>query len=225
MHNTRLRKCVGLLIPLLLLASPCLAVAAAPAESAPGEGSKEPAVRVLVVYHSLRGNTERFARGVAEGAKRVPGAAVVVKRVEKVTKEDLQAADAIALGCPTYFGNIPGTMKVIIDDWNWKWKVDFTDKVGGAFSTGAGQVGGKEFVVVSLLMFMLNNRMVVAGPLYQDEEGEDIWAEAGSAAMTGPLDPGVGPKELDAAARLGDRPARLAKKLQSPRNAAKRQND
>jgi NAD(P)H dehydrogenase (quinone) len=225
MQNSPLPNRVGLLIPLVLLLSPYLAFAASLAESPPGETPEEPAVRVLVVYYSLRGNTERFAQGVAEGAGRVPGTAVVVKRVEKVTKEDLQAADAIALGCPTYFGNVPGTMKVIIDDWNWKWKVDFTDKVGGAFSTGAGQVGGKEFVVVSLLMFMLNNRMVVAGPLYQDEEGEDIWAEAGAAAMTGPLDPGVGPKELDAAARLGDRLARLAKKLQSPRNAAKPQND
>jgi multimeric flavodoxin WrbA len=45
-------------------------------------------------------------------------------------------------------------MKVIIDDWSWKMKVDFTDKVGGAFSTGGGQVGGKEHVVTSLLLFM-----------------------------------------------------------------------
>jgi NAD(P)H dehydrogenase (quinone) len=201
---------------LLVLAAACrLAVAAPGGEPAAAEAPAGPAVRVLVVYYSLHGNTEKFAQGVAEGVKRVPGAVAEVKRVEAATKEDLQAADAIALGCPTYFGNIPGKMKVVIDDWNWKWKVDFTDKVGGAFSTGAGQVGGKEFVVVSLLMFMLNNRMVVAGPLYQDEEGEDIWAEAGAAAMTGPLDPGVSEKELDAARRLGERLARLAKKLRS----------
>ena len=35
---------------------------------------------------------------------------------------------------------------------------------------------------------MLNNRMLVAGPLYQDAEGEDTWGEPGSSAMTGPLD-------------------------------------
>lgn len=184
-------------------------------ESAPKPGSGSRPVRVLVAYYSLTGNTERFAQGVAEGVKRVPGAVAIVKRVEKVSKQDLQAADAIALGCPVYFGNIPGKMKVIIDDWNWKWKVDFTDKVGGAFATGAGQVGGKEYVVISLLLFMINNRMVVAGPLYQDEEGEDIWAEAGAAAMTGPLDPGVSAEELDGAHRLGERVARLAKKLHS----------
>jgi NAD(P)H dehydrogenase (quinone) len=170
-------------------------------------------VRVLVVYYSLSGNTERMADGVAEGARRVPCTVATVKNVDKVTKEDLEAADAIALGCPTYFGNIPGTMKLAIDDWNWKWKVNFTDKVGGAFSTGAGQVGGKEFVIVSLVMFMINNRMVVAGPLYQDEEGEDIWAEVGAAAMTGPLDRGVSADEIDGAHRLGERLARLARKL------------
>jgi len=199
----------------LIALLPPSAEAAEPAgEPAPaGKGAASGEVRVLVAYYSRTGNTEKFAGGVAEGVKRVHGAAAVVKRVEDVTKEDLEAADAIALGCPTYFGNIPGKMKVAIDDWNWKWKVDFTDKVGGAFSTGAGQVGGKEFTVVSLLMFMLNNRMVVAGPLYQDAEGEDIWAEAGAAAMTGPLDPGVGPPELEQAGRLGERLARLAKKL------------
>lgn len=177
--------------------------------------SQAQTVRVLIAYHSLYGNTRQLAQGVAEGTKRVPGAVAVVKEVDQVSKQDLQAADAIILGCPTYFGNIPGKMKVVIDDWNWKMKVDFTDKVGGAFSTGAGQVGGKEFVVVSLLMFLINNRMVVAGPLYQDAEGDDKWAEAGASAMTGPLDPGVSDKELDAGRRLGERVARLAKRLRS----------
>jgi hypothetical protein len=70
-------------------------------------------------------------------------------------------------------------------------------------------------VVNSLLLFMIHNRMIVAGPLYQDAEGDDKWAESGAAAITGPIDPGVGPAELDAAARLGERIARLAKKLVS----------
>lgn len=188
----------------------------ASAEGAEGaELPDTPPARVLVVYHSRRGNTEKMASAVAEGARRVPGVAVTVKRVQEATKEDLQAADGLALGSPTYFAGIAGEMKVIMDDWNWKWKVDFTDKVGGAFATGGGQTGGKEQTVVSLLLFMLNNRMVVAGPLYQDETGEDIWGELGASAMTGPLDPGVGDGEIDAARRLGDRVARLAKKLKT----------
>ena len=168
---------------------------------------------VLIAYDSLRGNTERMAQAVAEGVKRVPGAVAAVRKVGEVTREDLQAAEAIVLGCPTYYANIPGRMKTVIDDWSWKMKVDFTDKVGGAFATGGGQMGGKEHVVISLLLFMVNNRMVVAGPLYQDEDGQDIWAEAGAGAMTGPIDPGLGPKELDSAGRLGERVAHLAVKL------------
>lgn len=182
-------------------------------ESQPAGAAPKQTVRVLVAYYSMTGNTKRMAQGVAEGVKRVPGAVPLVKKADEVSKADLEAADAIILGCPTYFANIPGKMKVAIDDWSWKMKVDFTDKVGGAFATGSGQVGGKEHVVVSLLLFMVNNRMLVAGPLYQDAEGDDKWAESGAAAMTGPLDPGVGPKELDSAQRLGERIARLAKKL------------
>jgi 6-phosphogluconolactonase len=170
-------------------------------------------VRILVAYHSRTGNTEQMARGVVEGTKRVPGVVTTLKKVSEVSKEDLDAADGIILGCPTYFANVPGEMKTIIDDWNWKMKVDFTDKVGGAFATAGGQVGGQEHVVVSLLLFMLHNRMVVAGPLYRNEKTGSIWAESGASAITGPLDPGVGEGELDGARRLGERVARLAAKM------------
>jgi NAD(P)H dehydrogenase (quinone) len=179
--------------------------------------SPEPeAARVLVAYHSLTGNTEKMAEAVVEGAKGVADVAIRLKRVEEVTKTDLEEADGIVLGCPTYFANIPGQMKLVIDDWNWKLKVDFTDKVGGAFATGGGQAGGKEHVVFSLLMFMLSNRMVVAGPLYRNDTTGSVWGEPGSAAMTGPLDLGVSSEELDAARRLGERIAILAVKLKNP---------
>lgn len=174
---------------------------------------KKQTVDVLIAYYSMTGNTERMAQAVAEGVKRVRGAVPLLKRVSEVTREDLEAADAIVLGCPTWYANIPGRMKIVIDDWSWKMKVDFTDKAGGAFATGGGQMGGKEHVVISLLLFMINNRMIVAGPLYQDEDGVDLWAETGAGAMTGPIDIGIGVKELDSATRLGERIAHLALKL------------
>ncbi len=217
---------VGAILLLATLCSPVVNPCGAQSQAAESRRSQECAkshdsppaattgpVRVLVVYYSRTGNTEKLARAVAEGARRVDGAQVVLKRVDEVTKDDLQQAQGLVLGCPTYFANIPGTMKTLIDQWNWRWKVDFTDKVGGAFSTGGGQMGGKEHVVVSLLLFMINNRMIVAGPLYQDETGEDIWGEIGASAMTGPIDPGVDRRELDGAFRLGDRIARLAVKI------------
>jgi NAD(P)H dehydrogenase (quinone) len=185
-------------------------------QAPPAKAGETGTVQVLVAYYSRTGNTEQMARGVVEGARRVPGVLIVLKQAGAVSKADLEAADGIILGSPTYFANLPGELKTIIDDWNWRMKVDFTDKVGGAFATAGGQVGGQEHVVVSLLLFMLNNRMVVAGPLYRNEKTGSVWAEAGAAAITGPLDPGVSEGELDGARRLGERVARLAKKLKSP---------
>jgi len=190
---------------------------------APAKTNETGIVRVLVAYYSLTGNTEKMAEGVVEGVKRIRGAAANLKKADEVTKQDLEDADGIIMGCPAYYGTIPGRMKVVIDDWSWKLKVDFTDKVGGAFSTGGGQAGGKEFVAVSLVMFMLNNRMVVAGPLYRNDKTGSIWGEVGATAMTGPLDPGVGEGELDGARRLGERVARLAAKMKAAATLAKEQ--
>ncbi len=213
MNETRNRRLMMLLFFGLALGAATTTLAATdegPSSTAAGQDNGP---RVLVAYYSRTGNTETLAGAAAKGVARVAGVTVVVKSVDKITKEDLTAADGIVLGAPTYYANIPGTMKTAIDNWSWEMKVDFTDKVGGAFATGGGQMGGKEHVVVSLLLFMINNRMIVAGPLYSDEEGEDKWAEVGAGAMTGPIDLGVGAAELDSACRLGERVARLAKKL------------
>jgi NAD(P)H dehydrogenase (quinone) len=199
----------------LILALLALSLSTHPCNGQPQSTSVLPSspVKVLVAYYSYTEHTEQMAKGVVKGVERTSGASATLKKVDEVTKVDLESADAIVLGCPTYYGNIPGRMKVVIDDWSWKMKVDFTDKVGGAFSTGGGQVGGKEFVVMSLLVFMLQNRMVVAGPLYQNDKTGSVWGEVGAAAMTGPLDPGVGDGELDSARRLGERVAYIARKM------------
>lgn len=189
------------------------ATTSAAAEPSANAAADAPQAQVLIVYYSLQGNTQQMAAAVVEGVARVDGVTARLRRVEDCTREDLQAADGLILGCPTYFASIPGTMKLAMDDWNWKWKVDFTNKVGGAFATGGGQTGGKEHTVISLLLFMLSNRMIVAGPLYESVERGTAWGEMGSSAMTGPLDPGVSDGQRDAARRLGERIARLARKM------------
>ena len=204
--------CGGLLLLLCALALAGTSVTSN-SISPPGNSLTGPSAQIIVVYYSRTGNTEKMAHGVIEGAKRVPGVVTKLRKANEASKEDFDTADGIILGCPTYFANLPGEMKAIMDNWNWKMKVDFTDKVGGAFATAGGQVGGQGHVVVSLLLFMLNNRMIVAGPLYHNEVSGSIWGESGAAAITGPLDPGVSDKELDAAQRLGERIARITKKI------------
>src|SRR5258707_15701516 len=67
MNRRELMKDVGIATG----AASLLAVGAARAQGA------AVAVNVLVAYHSVTGNTEKMAQGVAEGAKEVPGANVV----------------------------------------------------------------------------------------------------------------------------------------------------
>ena len=128
-----------LLFPLIGAHDPA-AVQAAPA------AARKP-VKILVAYYSRTGSTEEMARAVVEGVCRVPEAMVLLKRAADVTRQDLEAADGIILGSPTYFANIPGEMKTIMDQWNWKWKVDFTDKIGKEKYTVTIGITGKYYSV------------------------------------------------------------------------------
>ena len=67
-----------------------------------------PLVKVLVTYHSLSGNTERMAEAVVDGVKSVSGAEALLKRVGKVTADDLFSADAVVVGSPVYWSNMSG---------------------------------------------------------------------------------------------------------------------
>lgn len=161
-------------------------------------------VKVLIAYHSVTGNTEKMAQGVADGARDVPGATVVLRRVAEVTTEDLLSADAVIVGSPVYFGNMAGEVKTFFDQWLTKFGVfrdlKMRNKVGGAFVTGAAISNGKETTMLAILGAMLVNQMqVVSGG-----------GAFGSSATTGPDSPGIDDKELATASALGKRVAEVA---------------
>jgi NAD(P)H dehydrogenase (quinone) len=74
-------------------------------------------LNILIAYHSVTGNTEKMAQGVADGAKSVSGTNVLVKRVGDVVTDDLLSSDAIIVGSPVYFGNVSGDVKTFFDNW------------------------------------------------------------------------------------------------------------
>lgn len=98
------------------------------------QAADPPGIKILVAYHSVTGNTEKLARGVAEGAKRLPGTTVVMKRVGQVTADDLFSADAVIVGSPVYWSNMAGEVKTFFDNWQLKFGVfpefKMRDKVG-----------------------------------------------------------------------------------------------
>ena len=115
-------------------------------------------------YTTLSGYTEQMADAVAQGARAVPGTQVIIKRVGRVTAEDLFAADAIVLGSPVYWSNMAAEVKPFIDDWQFKFGVfpEFKLKIRLARRLSPGQISsGKELTMLSILAAMLGNYMVV----------------------------------------------------------------
>ena len=70
---------------------------------------------VLIVFHSLGGNTKAAADAVKEGAAGVPGIDVEVKSGLKAGPDDLLACDAIAVGSPDFFSYMAGGLKDFFD--------------------------------------------------------------------------------------------------------------
>ena len=163
-----------------------------------------PLVKVLVTYHSLSGHTERMAEAVADGVNSVSGADALLKRVGKVTADDLFSADAVVVGSPVYWSNMSGEVKTFFDNWQFKFGVfpDFKmkNKIGAAFATGGQVSSGKEVTMLTILAAMLGNQMIVVS-------GGGAF---GASATTEGDSPGIDKKESADAKALGRRVAEVA---------------
>jgi flavodoxin short chain len=69
--------------------------------------------KLLVLYYSRSGNTEKMANAVAEGAK-ADGVQVELKY--HVDSQDLAEYDAIAVGAPTYQHDMPVDFKNLFEE-------------------------------------------------------------------------------------------------------------
>jgi len=116
---------------------------------------------VLIMYYTRTGNTEKMARLIEEGAKEA-GVTTSVKPVSDVTIDDLEAADGIVMGSPTYYGLPAAELIKLIDD-SVKKHGRLEGKVGAAFSSSANIGGGNETVILAIIQAMLVHGMVVQG--------------------------------------------------------------
>jgi multimeric flavodoxin WrbA len=71
--------------------------------------------KILIVYHSQTGNTEKMAQAVADGARTVKGAEVILKKAGDAVLEDLLIAEGLAVGTPENFGYMSGMIKDFFD--------------------------------------------------------------------------------------------------------------
>jgi len=88
--------------------------------------------KLLVLYDSQTGNTERMAEAVAEGARSVQGVEVELKYYAR--PEELAEAAAIIFGVPTYYHDITLPIKQVMEEAA-RANVKLQGKVGGAFGS------------------------------------------------------------------------------------------
>ncbi|ODU08322.1 MAG: NAD(P)H:quinone oxidoreductase, type IV [Rubrivivax sp. SCN 71-131] len=195
--------------------------------------------KVLVLYYSSWGHIETMAQAVAEGA-RSTGAQVDIKRVPELVPEEAakaahfkldQAApvaqvaeladyDAIVLGMPTRFGNMPAQMKNFLDQTGGLWaQGKLVGKVGSVFVSTGTQHGGQESTILSSHVVLLHHGMVVVGLPYAwagqtriDEiTGGSPYGATTIAAGDGSRQPSA--NELEGARWQGRHVAEIAAKL------------
>ena len=70
---------------------------------------------MLITYYNGGGHTTEVDRQIAHGAED-EGLTMVPKRVEEHTLTDLEEADGIAMGSPTYSSNMAWQVKKLIDE-------------------------------------------------------------------------------------------------------------
>ena len=71
--------------------------------------------KILIVYHSQGGNTQKMAEAVAEGARKIGEVQVILKKAFDTAEEDLIACDGLVIGSPEYFGTMSGAVKDLFD--------------------------------------------------------------------------------------------------------------
>jgi NAD(P)H dehydrogenase (quinone) len=118
--------------------------------------------KILIVYDSQTGHTEKMAYAVAEGARQIPGIDAEVKKVSKATLDELVAADAVIMGSPTYYGQMSARLKTFIDS-SEKIHGKLEGKVGAAFTSAGGTASGAETTLLSILHAMLVHGMIIQG--------------------------------------------------------------
>jgi NAD(P)H dehydrogenase (quinone) len=152
----------------------------------------------LVIYYSRSGNTKQMAETIAE-AMNTSGVPTECKSISDVSVDDLLTVNAIAVGSPTYYGQMAASIAQLFDDSvSRHGKLD--GKIGAAFSSSVNIGGGNETTIIGIIEAMLIHGMIIQG----DPQGDHY----------GPVSIGK-PDErvLSQCKRRGQRIAELTKKL------------
>ncbi len=115
--------------------------------------------KLLVVYDSQTGNTEKMAKAIVEGAKSVPSVEVVLKYY--VRPKELTEASAIIFGSPTYHHDMSLPIKHILEEAA-RANVQLQGKIGAAFGS-YGWSGEAPRLILEVLKNRFGMRTIGSG--------------------------------------------------------------
>ena len=159
--------------------------------------------RIAIVFHSGYGHTKVVAESVKAGAETIPGAKALLIPVEEIDAHwtDLEAADAIVFGSPTYMGNVSGPFKTFMDASSKPWfERKWKDKLAAGFTISGSPSGDKLNTLQSLMIFAMQHGMIWIGnaEMPGNEEGINrLGSFTGLMAQAGQVAPDVEPNLAD----------------------------
>lgn len=138
-------------------------------------------IKILILYYSQHGTTEKMAQQIARGVeanekaeailRTVPEISTVCEQTENVipekgapyaTLEDLRSCDGLALGSPTHFGNMAGALKHFIDKTTEIWfPGTLSGKPAGVFTSTGSMHGGQESTLLSMMLPLMHHGMLI----------------------------------------------------------------
>lgn len=121
---------------------------------------------IAIVYHSTYGHTKLQAEAVFRGVQSVYSIQARIYTTEEaaIFLDELDDADAIIFGCPTYMGNISAGMKVFIEAAAKKWFThSWKNKIAGAFTNSSSFSGDKLNTLLGLVINAMQHGMIFVG--------------------------------------------------------------
>jgi NAD(P)H dehydrogenase (quinone) len=101
--------------------------------------------KVLILYYSGSGNTQRMAKAIGEGIRSSSTIDVKVVNVKTFDAALLPNYDGIVVGSPTYFSNVAWQVKKMIDESIVHYRDEkLKGKVAGVFTSAGTKKDGKD---------------------------------------------------------------------------------
>lgn len=189
---------------------------------------------ILIVCHSVHGNTYAMAREIARGVERVEHAVAVVRSVPPITSaidpeptapadtgpalvqsSDINDCSGLIVGSPTRFGNMAAAVKYFLDGTGGQWAAGtLQGKPAGVFTSTASLHGGQESTLLTMMLPLLHHGMLITGLPYSEkaltrtQSGGTPYGPShwAGADASRPLDA----DEIELCQALGQRVAKLA---------------